>query len=130
MAEIDHNSVHLKISSLEAMQSKGKILEAEVNMLHLLENLQKFKELRRKESVEKGKAVKIMHEINKDIEDILEMIPKREESARDSGAKISAKANRKEIKKTSGKKIDIKEEDEISLKLREIRKRLGQLKES
>ena len=118
MANIDSDAVHLKFSAIESIDGKREVLESQINILNLLENFKKFKDYRKQEAIEKGKAAKLMNEIFKDIDTTLELLPKKEEQE---------KHIEKPLAKKTSQKYEIKEKDEISEKLKEIRKKLASL---
>jgi hypothetical protein len=120
MVNIDSGAVHLKMSAIESIEGKRAILESEINALNLLENFKRFKEHRKQESIERGKAVRLMNEIAKDIDNTLELLPKKEEPERETAKKASKK-------KGTNVLSEEKEKDEISEKLKGIKKKLAEL---
>ena len=107
MANIDSNSVHIKLSAFEAIDGKREILESELILLNLIQNFRQFNEYRKQETTEKAKAVRIMHEIAEDVDNLIELLPKKDEQNTGSVTKKETK-EKHIIKKGKKKSPEIK----------------------
>lgn len=114
-----------KIDYDVAKKIKKDVLELQKSLLNTLQNIENYKELRKKESMCKLKLRNTLKETNKNIQKILSHTPKTQ------GIEIAKKQNKIEVKRAEPKireKIrEIKQQSAIEAKLEDIQRRLQAL---
>ena len=120
------NPIFSKIDYPVAKEIKKDILELQINLLNTLQNINNYKELRKKEHMYKLKLKNNLKTVNQNIRKIMLSVPKTE------GIGIAKQQNKIEIKKETPRIIEkiknAKQQSAIELKLENIQRILQELR--
>ncbi len=113
------NNLHVRLDFEESLQGKRQVLSSQMNSLRLLKSMKKYKKLRRRELILKGKLKQGLKSLKVDINKILEQFPKK---VGEEKIKIKKKTGRKT--KTEQEK---KHMENIESQLQDIQSKLNNL---
>jgi hypothetical protein len=110
--------IHIRLNYFEAKKGKTDLLSSEVNLLKIIQAINRYKKLRIKELENKEKIKNKLKQTNSNIKKLQKLLPKYKIP------KILEESMKKEVRPEKKKEIKIESKNTLESQVREIQEKL------